>query len=63
MTVTFGKIQRLVSIAVIAFNLNAGQSKQLDYYVRANQQEWIDRLRSEAEVEQAIKSEARRIAG
>lgn len=56
------QIAKIVAIVVGLFNLNSFQTNKLNNYVRMKQYEWIEQRKSEQEVEEIIKSQARYIS-
>lgn len=55
------KILSIATSIVALFNFNNIQKSQLNMYVKNNMYEWIERRKTEAEIENMIKSEAKNI--
>lgn len=56
---TVGKI---LSSVLIMFNLDSIRENELNSYVKLNQTEWIERCKTESEVEQYIISKANELS-
>lgn len=54
-----GKILGILASVISLFNLNAVQSNKLNSYVKANMYEWVEKRKTDSEVEAMIKAEAR----
>ena len=57
------QVAKIVMTVVSLFNLNSIQQTQLNNYAKLQQYQWIERRKSEAEVELMLKNEAQRISG
>jgi len=57
------QIMKIFATIASLFNLNAAQQAELNNYVKYQQYQWIEQRRTEAEVEQMIRSEAQLISG
>lgn len=55
------QIAKIVAVVATLFNMNSFQENQLKNYVKMEQYSWIQQRRSEQEVEEMIKNEARYI--
>lgn len=55
------KILSIATSIAALFNFNNIQKSQLNMYVKNNMYEWIERRKTEAEIENMIKSEAKNI--
>lgn len=56
---TVGKI---LSSVLIMFNLDSIRENELNSYVKLNQTEWIERCKTESEIEQYIISKANELS-
>lgn len=57
--ITIGKI---LSSVLIMFNLDSIRENELKNYVKLNQTEWIEKCKSESEVEQYIMDKANELS-
>ncbi len=55
------KILQIAVAVVSLFNFNDMQEKRLNNYVKSNMYQWIENRKHDSEIEELIKSEARRI--
>lgn len=56
------QIAKIVMAVASLFNLNSIQQTELNNYARLQQYQWVEQMKSEAEVELMLKSEAQRIS-
>ena len=56
------QVAKIVAIVVGMFNLNAIQETELKTYVRLQQYQWVEKRKTEQEVEEMIKTQARYIS-
>lgn len=56
------QIAKIVATVSLLFNFNSMQENELKSYVKSQQYEWIEKRRTEQEVEEMIKNEARIIS-
>ncbi len=57
------QIVKIVATVASLFNLSSIQQTQLNNYAKLQQYQWVAQMKSEAEVELMLKSEAQKIAG
>ncbi len=57
------QIAKIVMTVASLFNLNSFQQTELNNYAKLQQYQWVEQMKSEAEVESMLKSEAQRISG
>lgn len=57
------QVTRIVMTVVSLFNLNSFQQTELNNYAKLQQYQWVEQMKSEAEVELMLKNEAQRITG
>ena len=55
------KILQIAATVIALFSFNNIKGNQIKAYVKENMYEWIEKRKSEAEIETMIKNEARRI--
>lgn len=53
-----GKILSIAASVISLFNLNSIQQKQLNLYVKNNMYEWVEKRKTDSEIEELIKAEA-----
>lgn len=53
-----GKILSIAASVISLFNLNSIQQKQLNLYVKSNMYEWVEKRKSDSEIEALIKAKA-----
>ena len=56
------QVAKIVAIVVGMFNLNAIQETELKTYVRLQQYQWVEKRKTEQDVEEMIKNQARYIS-
>lgn len=56
------QIAKIVMAVVSLFNLNSIQQTELNNYAKLQQYQWVEQMKSEAEVELMLKNEAQRIS-
>lgn len=58
-TTDISKILSIAASIAALFNLNNIQQNRLNLYVKNNMYEWVEKRKSDSEIEQLIKTEAR----
>lgn len=56
------QIAKIVMTVATLFNLNSFQKTELNNYAKLQQYQWIEKRKSESEVEVMLKNEAQRIS-